>query len=340
MHYPTAGIKGLIKQAFPLLINLRSLEFDSSYECDIYKLLVSMPFRLRTFSAAGWGYPIAFKDVLASQPTIESLTLSFDITDALPLPDCIVLASSGSKQEYTAAPGLDRAELLPRMRKLIVDADRFPVAHINAPFAITHLYLDRANRNDLAHALHLFGSTLVALDLPRRHEAQPPESRFTTLWPTNMLSGARLPRLRYFKVFDAYPQVNDTIDPTFEPPDLDPALTGTLRAGCPELRTLVWAVEPEDMDQLTTRLDDSPTDMLVMRYTQMLFKALPRLARFANYDMTDPSETPEGLPYGHIFVKNGEGKVEEPAQKSVIDADKWLSEELAADASAETASST
>ncbi|KAI0368167.1 hypothetical protein BV20DRAFT_912670, partial [Pilatotrama ljubarskyi] len=125
------------KRAIPSLTNLRALALIVD-EPVLFDHLLGAPFCLEALTVGGKNYPACFPDILASQPDLRKLSLSFEIADS---------------KNASELPALSDPALLPQLRTLAISAHTFPPQCFVHPYAITDLTLIRPAHAGLSHAL-------------------------------------------------------------------------------------------------------------------------------------------------------------------------------------------
>ncbi|KAI0368177.1 hypothetical protein BV20DRAFT_999049 [Pilatotrama ljubarskyi] len=297
------SIKQHLKRALQALPNVFRLELVVD-DPSLFEFLLDVPFRLQVFIAGGECYPECFEDILASQPSIEFLSLVF----------------VGAGTERTRRE-ISRPDILPNLRSLSVAAVRYPFSLIKRAFPITHLSLSRARHDDLAHAMKLFGGTLRSLTALRFLDSACTDACY---WPTSIFRNAHLPQLRYVDVTDFYDPTTDLFGHT------DDIVFPGLGQACPALKTLIWGVDGVVMDDLYMGtlevLDPDATPM--EQYARTIFDALPALQRFVVYDTEEMARGARWEPYGEVFRRAEDKSVSGP-DTQLIDFLGWKGESLA-----------
>lgn len=182
-----ASIKKPLNSVFQMLTSLERLELAVD-EPSIFSLLLVAPFRLRVLVAGGSHYPTCFEDILASQPSLWRLSLTFT-----------------PKEDMESIRTISRPDILPNLRSITGFMTRrnprFPFVLITHPYPLVHLALVGATPGVITHAISLFGNTLIRLTFARVVDAQ---SLPVCYFPTYMFRNAHLPKLERFMVIDQY----------------------------------------------------------------------------------------------------------------------------------------
>ncbi|KAI0357256.1 hypothetical protein OH77DRAFT_1422816 [Trametes cingulata] len=294
------SIKQHLKRALQVVMNVSSLELVVD-DPSLFEFLLNVPFRLKILIAGGDYYPECFEDILASQPSIELLSVVF----------------VGAGTEHTRRE-IARPDILPNIHTLSIVTVRYPLTLIKCAFPIKHLSLSRARHGDLVHAMKLFGSTLETLTVLRFLDDACTDACF---WPTSMFRGAHLPQLRFVDVTDFYHPATDLLGRT------EDIVFPGLHEACPALKSLVWGVDSAAMDDLYFLQASDPETMLLEEYARTLFDSLPALQRFAVYDTEEAVRRPRWEPYGEVFTRAEDKSVSGP-DYSVVEFTRWRDESL------------
>ncbi|KAJ8473122.1 hypothetical protein ONZ51_g8066 [Trametes cubensis] len=284
----SVSLVGPLSRAFKAVTNLKSLTLFGDES--LLSLLLDVPFQLQRLKlGCEESYtPDFVEDILARQPTIRELGLYFRMRTYGSL-----LCGNKIPSEKEDKFSLSRDDILPRLRILDVMVNFFPLSRITQPYAVTHLSFGKAHRDDVAHAVQLFGEQLVALKITRCIDEFCTDACF---WPTSVFSSAhRLPRLQYLEVqddsefgVDLFPPSNVIIPP---------------KETFPVIKFFMWlpSIGQDVMDYLDHPEDDEDEEEdgylppLVL-YARMLFKTWPTLETFALCDFLELCALRLGLP--------------------------------------------
>ncbi|KAH9896083.1 hypothetical protein C8Q73DRAFT_789868 [Cubamyces lactineus] len=301
-----ASLVDPLTRALKVVTNLKTLTLigDEPLLC----ILLDVPFQLQKLNlGCEESYtPDFVEDILARQPTIRELGLYFRMRTY-----GFLLCGNKTPAEKEDKFTLSRTDILPHLRILNVMVNFFPLSRITHAYNVTHLSFGKAHRDDVAHALQLFGGQLVALKITRCIDASCTDAYF---WPTSVFSSThRLPRLQYLEIQD-----DSEFDVDLYPVDI----TIPPKETFPSIKSFMWlpSVHKDVMDYLDHPDSDSDEDEdedspSLASYASALFKTWPTLENFALCDFFElgprwleaPGQPPE--PGESIGVRDKTGVV-------------------------------
>ncbi|KAL7278253.1 hypothetical protein ACG7TL_008229 [Trametes sanguinea] len=204
-----------------------------------------------------------------------------------------------------------------------VAASTFPPKLIQYSYPITSLELSRPYHEDTTYALKLFKQTLVLFTVLKLITSECPSRCF---WPTWMLHGARLPKLRILQVQNQWGMDLQLDEGEFDYPDVEAMEVPGLGKSCPKLETIIWAVEQGVPEALYE--DWSEGDAPIQNYVRTLVDTLPSFVRLVVYDPEEATTTPDGMFYGDIWTQ--ENMDSDEPDNDVVDTPLWKQEACAA----------
>ncbi|OSC97147.1 hypothetical protein PYCCODRAFT_1481476 [Trametes coccinea BRFM310] len=299
------------KKAFAKLTNLYDLALVSD-TVELFEALLVTPPHLRILRVGGRNYPACFHDILTAHSRIDDLSIEFV---------CNISSAKGSKTQRTRL--LSDGALLPSIKTLSLSAGTFSPTLVRYSYPITSLELLKPSHEDTTYALRLFSQTLVSFSILKLITSDCPSRCF---WPTWALHCVRLPKLRILEMHHQWGSDLQLDGGEFDYPDVDAMEVPGLGKSCPELETIIWAVEhgvPENLYE-----DWSEGDAPIQHYVRTLVDALPSFARLAVFDPEEATTTSDGLFYGDIWTRDNMDS-DEP-ENDVIDAPRWKKEACAA----------
>ncbi|KAI8989752.1 hypothetical protein BD414DRAFT_438973 [Trametes punicea] len=290
-----ASIKGPLKRAFKALLSLTHLHFSVG-DPSLFALLCDVPFRLRGFVVGGEQYPPNLEAVLRRHPTIEYLRLEFTI-DRFKLP----------------LPKLKSPDILPNLRGLSVVTDDMPLMVIQHSYPVQYLSIGIAEPEDVRHALKLFGSSLITLNISRYLDES---STRPYCWATSILRKAHLPKLQHLQIIDNCDRDNDDLPPI----DVKNMQVPNMHEVCPELKTFAWGAASPLLPYLYQRVKGREERLLEV-FARAVFESSPTLERmgvfFHSFGLTFNGE------HGDLFVRD-EDKSVRSVQSAILHLEDWF----------------
>ncbi|KAL7278242.1 hypothetical protein ACG7TL_008218 [Trametes sanguinea] len=262
----------------------------------LFDVLLETRPHLRQLHVSGSEYPSRFHDMLRAQPQLEDLLFHFspryNSADYL-----VPLAEEGGGTEQQFPPLADGA-LLPSLKALRLAASVFPPTLVTYAYPITTLMLLTPTHKQIIYALGLFSPTLISLSVWQPLSSHCPTRCF---WPTSVLDGVRLPKLRILTVVQ---QCSYELRPHMERsdyPGIDAKSIMALRESCGMLETIIWGVEGFLLNSLYAGRESSNAP--IQRYARLLIDTVPRIVRFAAYDALRGHNTVDGYIHGDIWTR-------------------------------------
>ncbi|OSD01727.1 hypothetical protein PYCCODRAFT_1478180 [Trametes coccinea BRFM310] len=272
------SIKGPLKRALGVLVNLTHLSINVDDPTVFDLLRGEHTFRLRALCAGGEHYPSeSFLMVLHDNPTIEYLRLQFKVD---------LLKERPTKFQHHSS--------LQKLRALSVDPERFPVTLFQYPYPIQYLSLGFSEPSDVRHALKLFDKTLVFFRVNRYLDGMSVTRPW--LWPTAVLRKLHLPKLQHLEVIDHCDRKNDELPPI----GLKDMQVPNMREVCPKLKTIVWGAASLLQTNLYIHPVRGSEESLLDIYARELF-ASSKLERMGVFIHTLGIHLDEED--GHLFVR-------------------------------------
>ncbi|OSD00608.1 hypothetical protein PYCCODRAFT_671967 [Trametes coccinea BRFM310] len=299
-----ATIVHLFKNAFPKLVNLLVLTLVSD-TVQLFDPLLTTPPHVLSLVVGGANYPPRFRDILSAQSHVRGLCIEFP---------------AGDEQ----IPPFAGKDLLPNLHVLRLSAHIFPPTLFTYAYPLTSLTLVKPSHEDMSHALQLFGETLLVFVILKEVT---PRCSPRCFWPTWLLRGVRLRKLRYLEVqqewsWDLQRDMGD-----FDYPVVEAMTDPGLKEACPMLQTIVWGTEYLVTDSLyESVLGDGPAP--IHQYVRMLFDVFPRLDRLAVYDRIDVDDDSRRRILGDIWTRAN--KDSDDPDYGLVDTPGWMDKALAA----------
>ncbi|OSD02254.1 hypothetical protein PYCCODRAFT_416651 [Trametes coccinea BRFM310] len=301
----TKSIRKPLKSVFRLLTNLISLEIFVPHPA-LFELLLDVPFQLRYFYVFALDYPPCLEDILARQPSLVFFEQGFNVTTG----------------DRATPRNILRKDILPNLRSLAIE-----LSHLSRPFikhplpSLTRLSLGRAQHEDIAQVLSLFGNNLVSLQVVRVIDNT---CTCSCYWPTSIINTAHLPRLLHIEVKDSRSHEYRGLQLHS---DMDKVGVSHLRTACPELRKFVWGTDTTTLRRLEKSLGRQRKDWTVMsEYSRILFSVFPNLARLCVTDIYSMGRGPRREPHNNVYMRHGakNGQVARVDEHRIVDvANEW-----------------
>ncbi|KAL7284492.1 hypothetical protein ACG7TL_001783 [Trametes sanguinea] len=295
-----ATIVHLFKNAFPKLVNLLVLTLVSD-TVQLFDPLLTTPPHVLSLVVGGANCPPRIQDILSAQSQVKGLCIEF---------------SAGEAQ----IPPFADKDLLPNIRVLRLSAHIFPPTLFTYAYPLTSLTLMNPSHEDMSYALQLFGETLLVFAILKEVT---PHCSPRCFWPTCVLRGVRLRKLRYLEVqqqwsWDLQHDMGD-----FDYPVVEAMTDPGLKEACPMLQTIVWGTESLVTESLyESVLGNGPAP--IHEYARMLFDVFPRLDRLAVYDRIDVDDDSRRRKLGDIWTRAN--KDSDDADYGLVDTRGWMDE--------------
>ncbi|KAI0323988.1 hypothetical protein GY45DRAFT_485991 [Cubamyces sp. BRFM 1775] len=283
-HMESPSVDIAPKSAFLSLVNLTCLKLVMDHPSYL-AWAVDAPFRLRSLIVLSWNYQPFFEDVIASQPSLETLTIGF-----------------GRDIKYVQASRLD----IPcSVRALSASSFDFLALHSRFRFSnLTCLTLRDASHDDI-QAFSLLGDTLVSINVS--HSIENRCTSASCMWPTSFLRHTRWPKLQYLEVRYKWGRYKDC-------PELRRLVWDPI---CPP-RCQCGLHSPLD------NVRGGRSEPLLSEYATMLFDRAPRVeSLFVVRRNSAPWNRRSGWICSDVFVRTSEGSVVETRYEVLYSEDEW-----------------